>query len=476
MVLPIPMYPWVNATKKGSTKKPAPGLSWDEFQDTHATLTNGMLPGSAGLNIQGIQRHLRKQGYQVKVDGKMGPLTKSALADYLKLGKGSKMSPEMARALKGTVITGKRNPKAWNQRFGSGRNTKKVEKPLTGKGGQLTETGNTRPPGPYTSKPDGVIDVSSPGPRASFTPYAGPPQGAQILNPATFLGGLDAGYSPVVESLRKQMAARERAAIANAAETRGWYDQVVGSLAKAGQRDKAINQAAQASMGDATAAIVSSLGGRANQGAPMVAAEGQNALGTLAALGSAQEQYNADMAPLIEGEGAGAATRVRSAAARDANELAFRIAEVQAERARARSGMQLDLAQINNEIRQGRADRSMSLRQYNDQLKQQGFQNQLAMGEAQLAALMADAQLRGLGSSSSRPSTSYPYAKSPQHVKAGAYNQATAAIQDMPYPQALQTVNRILRGYGWSLNNAAVLALRNQILADAGIKVDPRTK
>lgn len=470
--IPVPMYPWANSAKKGSSK-PAPGMSWGDFQETQETIANNMLPGSAGLNVQGIQRHLRKQGYKIKVDGKMGPSTKSALADYLKLGKGSKMSPAMAKALKGTVITGKRNPKAWNQRFGNAG--KAPNKPLTGPGGMVDSRGNAKPPGPYASKPDGIIDVSNPGPRASFTPYAGPTQGAQLLDPVTFMGGLDAGYDPVIDSLRKQMAARERAAIANATETRDWYGQVVGSLGKAGQRDKAINQAAQASMEDATAAIVSSLGGSANQGAPMVAAEGQSALGTLAALGSAQEQYNADMAPLIEGEGAGMATRVRSAGARDAQELAYRIAEAQSERARARSGMQLDLAQINNEIRQGRADRAMSIRQYNDQLKQQGFQNQLAMGEAQLAAIMADAQLRGLGSKSA-PATSYPYAKAPQHVKAGAYNQATAAIQDMPYPQALQTVNRILRGYGWSLNNAAVVALRNQILADAGIKVDPRTK
>ena len=450
-----------------SGRTPPPGMSWDDFQETQETL----LPGKP-LNVKALQRHLRSEGYKIPLTGKMGPLTKSALADYLKLGKNSNMGAAMAKALKGTVITGKRNPKAWNQRFGTGRNTQRVERPLTGPGGQLTGAGNLGP-----VPPTGVVTLAAPG--AGAGPAYAPlrpgqvPQGAQMFDPG-FADQMAAAYDPMISNLQRNREAALRAAEMNAQETRGWYDQVVGSLGKAAGRDKQINSAARESMTDATQAILSSLGGVANEGAGVVGAAGTEAVGTIAALGSAQEQYNEDLAPLLQGEGAGMATRVRSQGSKNAAELASRLAEAQGQRGGARAEAMLQIAQMNNDIRNGRADRSMQLRQYNDQLAQQGFNNQMTMAQAQLAALGLDAQLRGGGRSPA--ATSYPYAKAPQSTRVGATNQATDAIQGMSYPEALQTVNQILRGYGWSLKNPAVLSLRNQILAEAGIKVDPRTQ
>lgn len=91
-----------------------------------------------------LEKQLVRAGYSIAVDGKLGPVTKSALADYLQLDAAHPLSPFLAGALEGTWITGYRKPAAWNQRFGLNRLTRFVEKPLTGPGGQLDANGNLR--------------------------------------------------------------------------------------------------------------------------------------------------------------------------------------------------------------------------------------------------------------------------------------------------------------------------------------------
>lgn len=91
-----------------------------------------------------LKKQLVRTGYSIKVDGKLDPVAKSALADYLRADAAHPLSPSLARALAGTVITGLRDPVAWNLRFGLNRPTKFVERPLTGPGGQLDANGNPR--------------------------------------------------------------------------------------------------------------------------------------------------------------------------------------------------------------------------------------------------------------------------------------------------------------------------------------------
>lgn len=91
-----------------------------------------------------LEKQLVRAGYSIKVDGKLDPVAKSALADYLRADAAHPLSPSLARALAGTVITGLRNPVAWNLRFGLNRPTRFVERPLTGPGGQLDANGNDR--------------------------------------------------------------------------------------------------------------------------------------------------------------------------------------------------------------------------------------------------------------------------------------------------------------------------------------------
>lgn len=421
------------------------------------------------LNVKGLQRHLKSVGYKIAIDGKMGPLTKSALADYLKVKKGKGIGPALAAAMKGTKITGRRDPKAWNKAQypnSTSHITDSHDRSDAGKNNAVAPKGGNQ---------GGAQTVSAPYVPPAMNPIAAGalPGGAQLI-PDSYAGQLAAGYDPVINSLMQQQAAARRAAGNNAQEVRGWYDQVGEHLAKAGVRDRQINQAAQGSMQDATQAIMASLGGQANAGAGMVGAAGTEAVGTLKALGSAQEQYNQDMAPLLQGEGAGMAARVTAQGAKNAADLAARIAEVQGQKASARAEAMMNIQAMNNDIRNGRYDRAFQRMQYNDQLKQQAFNNNVTMTQLATAAIGLNAKLQG----KTGPSKAYSWAKAPTTVREAAATQIQNAIsvEGMTYPQAVAAARGIIRGYGWSMSNPAVVAFMQDLLRQAGFKVDPRTK
>ena len=100
---------------------------------------------ATAVMVAGLQRLLQAEGYSLVATGTFDPVTRSAAADYLRaddlLG-----SPGLASSLRGTVLTGRHDPGAWNARFGVDRRTQMVERPLTGPGGQLDAFGNLNPP------------------------------------------------------------------------------------------------------------------------------------------------------------------------------------------------------------------------------------------------------------------------------------------------------------------------------------------
>jgi hypothetical protein len=100
------------------------------------------LPWLQPLVTTDFDKQLVDAGYSIKADGKLDPVKKSALADYLRPDSTHPLSASLASQLEGTVITGLRNPAAWNKRFGLDRKTTFVERPLTGAGGQLDANGN----------------------------------------------------------------------------------------------------------------------------------------------------------------------------------------------------------------------------------------------------------------------------------------------------------------------------------------------
>ena len=96
------------------------------------------------LRSAGYSLPAAKVNYWLPLANWLDPLTRSAAADYLRVSERTPMDSVLARALQGTVLTGRRDPTAWNARFGMNRLTRLVERPLTGPGGQLDAFGNIR--------------------------------------------------------------------------------------------------------------------------------------------------------------------------------------------------------------------------------------------------------------------------------------------------------------------------------------------
>jgi hypothetical protein len=130
---------WVDLVAGSSAKTATPATAAQALKPI-AT------PWLARLEVIYLENQLVRAGYSLKVDGSLDPVTKSALADYLELDSAHPLSRFLASALEGTVITGLRNPGAWNSHFGLERATKFIERPLTGPGGQLDANGNFRAP------------------------------------------------------------------------------------------------------------------------------------------------------------------------------------------------------------------------------------------------------------------------------------------------------------------------------------------
>jgi hypothetical protein len=65
-------------------------------------------PWLEALDVRDLKRQLVRAGYQVRVDDRLDPVAKSALADYLQPGSVSSIGPTLARALGGRSSSGAR--------------------------------------------------------------------------------------------------------------------------------------------------------------------------------------------------------------------------------------------------------------------------------------------------------------------------------------------------------------------------------
>lgn len=306
-------------------------------------------------------------------------------------------------------------------------------------------------------------------------------QGARPLD-AT-LAGVLAGmqFDPAIHEIETEAAIAPAVTDQNIHDIHTWFNQVLGSQKKAGERDAAINDAGESSMEESAARILSSLGGEANTGAGVVGAAGIEAVGTLKAIGTAQEQYNADLAPLLQVEAAGAKSREQALGSSRKLELASKLASLKGQRGQAEAAARFDIDRENNSIRDRQIERLMQIRMANNALSQQEFQNQLAATEAEMAALLTGAKVTDLLAPKDSKPGHYPFAKAPVSQRNDAYQQALSSIFDadagkprVEYPQAVQTVRNTLNGYGWSFKNPAVRQLALQIMRDAGYNPDPR--
>lgn len=295
---------------------------------------------------------------------------------------------------------------------------------------------------------------------------------------ANTLAGLE--FDPVIAELVAGQQVTGRQNSQNERDIRNFYKQVLGSQAKAAKRDADISEAGVDSIEDATANIVSSLGGGANQGAGMVGAAGASAVGTLGALKTAQDQFNADIRPLLEAERAGSLSRERAAGTARLHDLATRLATARGQKGQAEAARRFEVTQANNEILDRILDRKLGIVGANNQTRQTRFSNAFGLEQAKIAAAISGVELtnstlaalsRAAGEGEREPRT-VPYALSPQALKDDAYNSFANRVESLKLagltPQeAFKAASTFFpRGYGWSMKNPAVAQLARDAIAE----------
>lgn len=440
---------------------------------------NSTPPSHRPMNVAGLREHLRNVGYDIPAEGAtIGPKMKAALADYLQVSNRNPLSPALARELKGTTITGRRDPKSWNQRFGSPK-TRPVVQMATVDG-----AGNPIPdlPGDVAGDQSPVLDFSAlfqgvnmPGTR--IIPESFAKGGAKLFGAdvAENLAGLQ--FDTPIRDIGIQQDRMKQTNEQNLADVGNWFGQVLKSQGAASARDAAINDAAVGSVRDAGAAILGAIGGEAAGGAGTVGAANAQAVGTLEALGANQEAYNEDLRPLLEAERAGAKSRERAMGTSRAQDLANRLVSLQEERGRAKAGLQFEIDKSNNSILDNRNTRAMEIRQANNGIAQQNFQNALGLINAQMGAAFTGAKIQ---SELAGPGGEEKFRKDGPSKHADAINAGLGALRNgpdgkpIPYPRAVQTIRNLLNGYGWSFRNPAVKTLALNIMREAGYSPDPR--
>jgi len=407
-----------------------------------------------------MQRFLRKKGYLIDVDGRLGPETKAALDDWHK-GK-NKRDPDkwnMSQARAEAVQQGPRVPGVGGARGGTTR------RDGTGDARDRRD-GVALGPAPNFGMPISEAQVGAAGP---------------TLLPDSFAESLAAAeFDSPIRAAQIDIARQPRQAAQNLQDIANWYDQVLRSQATASQRDSEINDAGQGSLEQAIGAIVSSLGGEANQGAGLVGAAGADALGTLGAIGTAQEQYNQDIAPLLKAEGAGARSREMAQQTALAQDLRNQLIDLTRQRGASKGASLFDIRRDNNTVRQQRLQNLMGARGFNNQLAQQEFSNDLALKEMEIAAMGMNLDI-AKAMTPEAPKGSY--ADTGANQKLAVMDKAVGEVRDpntgelrYDVPRTVQLVNSMIAGAGWSRRNPEVLAFRNEILRAVGINPDPRWK
>jgi hypothetical protein len=315
------------------------------------------------INVTALQQFLRSKGYDIKVDGKLGSQTRAAIGNF-GVGKlppsiGAKQA--LTAALRGmTHAPVNLTPTQWNQSYGTKQTKSVVTSPVST---SLDSKGN----GVGGIGAGGTVDLRGLGAIAAQQGQIIPQALAdQLANNAA-----GAQYDPQIHDAQAQIAQAPVQAAQNQHDIAQWYGQVQGAQKTATTRDHEISGAGVDSQRAALAAIISSLGGSANEGSASVGAAGENSIGTLQALGGIQDQYNQDLAPLLKLAQSGAATGQQAKDESALTALQQSLANLQGARGQTQAAT--------------KAQTLMQIIQQNNATGQQGFQNKMnvqAAGEA----------------------------------------------------------------------------------------------
>jgi hypothetical protein len=331
-------------------------------------------------------------------------------------------------------------------------------------------------------------------------------RGAQAMGPGqidALVASMMGGYTTKQQLMQQQQADMGKQNAHNLEQIRHWYDQVVQSQGVAAQRDREFGQAAVQSVQDATQSIVSALGGEANEGSYVAGAAGAENVGNLQAIATIQDQYNADLAPLLQGEAAGQLVREQAAGGQRLKDLRQQLIEMQAQRNTDEANLRFNVWQSNNEILDRRIQTELAIRQANQGLQQQRFSNKAGLAQMQIAAMAgaqdsalaagkmaqdqanrnADRLLKGVIAAATERGRNYR-ATLKQKGKTNTFAKASSATRDQAYYDIVDAIDvegmdaqsaarvavAVAKGYGWSPQNPAVANLIQLALREAGFE------
>lgn len=314
--------------------------------------TAGPTDAQIETKVRRMQYTLRKHGYNLPIDGKMGPLTRSALEDYHK-------------------GVNKRNPEAWNKahnrggksgKGGGGGGGGKGGKGGGGGGGGGDEFGDLLAKLMKLTKKGGQVGEEIP---MSLLD--------QLSNPAA-----DEAIQKLYDQQRAALEANNAQSIA---DIQNWYGQVGSSFAASKEEAARIAAQTGAEMQAGTQGLIGSLGGGANPASAAVAGSGNVGAAMLAALGQAEQNYSSDMGPILQDEAAGASARQKALLTQSLSSLDSEYLAQMIGRSDSRTSDRLNL--------------TMQIINANNNLAEQRYQNMLAGAQAGLAGLMSGVQIQG---------------------------------------------------------------------------------
>lgn len=419
------------------------------------------------LNVKGLQQQLVKAGYKIKVDGVLGAETLSAARDYYgkphePLAQFKTQLTDPSFAAKGGGVG---DPQGWDHTHVNV--TAPYATAQVGAGGQPA-------PGMRTdgASAGGTIDL---GPTQAALPEGklvplGYAKFGTMIDPKTAQDIAGAQFDPQIAA--EQLAVNEDPlqAAQNLKDITSWYGQVGKAQQLAATHEHAMTAAGTGSIGDAAAALLSSVGGSANQGAHDVADAGQNAQGTVAAIGAATDQFNQEIAPLLAAEGAGQKVNQSRLDAKQLLADRTQLTSLQSAKGQA---AQAALAQIegeNNTLAQARAQMADQILGQNNATRQQGFANRMSLTNAQIAAEMSGLKLANdqakLGKASNPNGFMFwsPSARSNAQATAIQTLQGASKRGIKVTPQmARQIIASVYQGQGVDPNSPAVRQAMNGV-------------
>lgn len=388
------------------------------------------LSGAQGLNVRGLQHFLRGKGFDISVDGKLGAQTKAALRDAIDKGilhNPSNAETSAIHGMHGQVL----GPKAFDSMIHSAGHAPFLQHPLDAHGNSHgnsmggVNAGSTVTPSSGSVNPaatqkalKGSVGHNIPASDANFGQLFNVDKTAQALAQEQF--------QPQINEQQLLVNRDPVQSAQNEQDVKDWYNQVLAAQGAAGSKDQAATTAGVNSTNAATQALVQSLGGSANQGAGEAAAAGQNASGTLQAIGAAQQGLDSELAPILQAQAAQQKTSQANIDQAKQQTDKQALQDLQGQMGNAQTSAQMQLQSANNSLDQSRQQALQNILEYNNSLGQQKYQNQLGMMSAQIAAAM-----NGVTMQKNQAEANYYNAKGQAALNGGSGARSASQINDI---------------------------------------------